>query len=110
MIEVGRVCIKLAGRESMKKCVVVKILDNNFVEIDGERKRRRCNIAHLEPLKEKINIKEGATSAEVKKALEKLGVEVKETKKKEPKERPKKQKKTKAEKPKKETKKKASKK
>ncbi|MDP4012784.1 MAG: 50S ribosomal protein L14e [Candidatus Nanoarchaeia archaeon] len=110
MIEVGRVCIKIAGRESMKRCVVVKVLDNNYVEIDGEVKRKKCNIAHLEPLKDKVSIKEGASTAEVKKALEKLGVKVKETKKKEKKERPTKQKKTKTEKPKKVTTKKASKK
>ena len=50
-IEVGRQCIKIAGREAGKKCEIVAIIDENFVEIDGEEvKNRRCNINHLEPI------------------------------------------------------------
>ncbi len=30
-VEVGRVCMKLAGREAGKKCVVVDVIDKNFV-------------------------------------------------------------------------------
>ena len=66
MIEVGRLCIKLAGREAGKKAVIVDILDDNFVLIDGNVKRRKCNINHLELLSEKMDIKKGATSEEVK--------------------------------------------
>ncbi len=100
MIEVGRVCIKIAGREALNKCVVVKVLDAKFVTIDGQVKRRKCNIAHLEPLNEKLDIKEDASTEEVKKAFEKLKVEVKETKPKAKKEKPVKQKKAKKEAPK----------
>lgn len=88
MIEVGRVCVKIAGREALNKCVVVKVLDDKFVTIDGQVKRRKCNIAHLEPLNEKLDIKEDASTEEVKKAFEKLKVEVKSTKSKEKKEKP----------------------
>ena len=52
MIDIGRVCIKLAGRDAGKKCVIVGILDDKTVMIDGETRRRKCNILHLEPLKE----------------------------------------------------------
>ena len=52
-IEVGRQCIKIAGREAGKKCEIVAIIYENFVEIDGEEvKNRRCNINHLEPIME----------------------------------------------------------
>ncbi len=88
MIELGRVCIKIAGREAMKKCVVVKVLDENFVLIDGQVKRRKCNISHLEPLQEKLDINENASTEEVKKALAGLKVEVKEKKTKAKKEKP----------------------
>lgn len=88
MMEVGRVCVKIAGRESLKKCVIVKVLDNKFVMIDGQVKRRRCNISHLEPLQEKLDIKEDASTEEVKKALEKLNVKVSEKKTKAKKEKP----------------------
>jgi len=50
-IKVGRVCVKLAGRDAGDKCVVTKVLDESFVEIksQGRKKMRRCSIRHLEP-------------------------------------------------------------
>ena len=35
MIQIGRLCVKLTGREANKKCVIVDIIDPNFVLIDG---------------------------------------------------------------------------
>ena len=32
-IEVGRKCIKTAGREAGKECEIVAIIDENFVEV-----------------------------------------------------------------------------
>ena len=90
MIEVGRICIKTAGRDADLKCVIVDILDKNYVLIDGETRRRKCNIMHLEPLQETIEIKKEASHEEVKKEFEKLGLKIKETKAKEKKEKPKK--------------------
>ena len=56
-IEVGRVCVKTAGREAGNKCAIVEIIDNNFVEVVGVGvKNRRCNINHLEPLDEKVEV------------------------------------------------------
>lgn len=65
VIEVGRVCIKTAGREAGRKCVVVKLLDENFVVVTGPKeltgvKRRRVNVKHLVPLNIKIDIEEDA--------------------------------------------------
>lgn len=80
MFEVGRVCIKLAGRDAAKKCVVVEIIDDRFVMIDGETRRRKCNILHLEPLMETLSLKKGASSADVRVAFKKFGIEIKETK------------------------------
>ncbi|ADC70199.1 conserved hypothetical protein [Methanocaldococcus sp. FS406-22] len=73
-IEVGRVCIKTAGREAGKVCVIVDILDKNFVIVDGLVKRRRCNIKHLEPTEKKVDIQKGATTEEVKLALDAAGL------------------------------------
>ncbi|XRO75298.1 50S ribosomal protein L14e [Methanocaldococcus sp. 28A] len=73
-IEVGRVCIKTAGREAGKVCVIVDILDKNFVIVDGLVKRRRCNIKHLEPTEKKVDIKPGASTEEVKLALDTAGL------------------------------------
>ncbi len=73
-IEVGRVCIKTAGREAGKVCVIVDVLDKNFVVVDGLVKRRRCNIKHLEPTEKKVDIQQGASTEEVKLALDAAGL------------------------------------
>ena len=68
-IEVGRLCLKAAGRESGKKCVIVDVIDKNFVLVTGPQqltdvKRRRTNVKHLELTDEKIDIKKGVTDEE----------------------------------------------
>ncbi len=90
MIELGRLCLKIAGRDGGKKCIVIDILDNNYVLIDGETRRRKCNISHLEPLDAVIKIKKKASHDEVKTEFKKLGLNVLETKPKPKTERPKK--------------------
>ena len=76
MFEIGRLCVKIAGRDAGKKCVVVDILKENYVLIDGLTRRRKCNLTHLEPLKEKIDIKKNASAEDVKKAFKKLGIDL----------------------------------
>ncbi len=78
-IEVGRLCVKLRGREAGRKCVIVEIVDDNFVVITGPKdvsgvKRRRANINHIEVLDKKISIEPGASDEEVKQALEQAGL------------------------------------
>lgn len=68
MIEPGRVCIKRSGRDAGKKCVVINVLDNKFVEIvsSSRKKARKCSIMHLTPLSQKVDPK---SEEEIKKAL-----------------------------------------
>ncbi len=78
-IEVGRICKKLTGREAGRYCVVLSIIDDSYVEITGPRpitdvRRRKCNILHLEPTGDKIDIKANASDEEVEKAMEKAGL------------------------------------
>jgi large subunit ribosomal protein L14e len=84
-LEIGRVCLKIAGRESGKYCVVVKKLKDektkseNFVLITGPKlltgvKRRRANIQHLKPLPYILEIKEDASDEEVIAAYQKAGL------------------------------------
>ncbi len=84
MIEIGRLCIKIAGRDSGKKCVIVDILDDSFVLIDGETRRRKCNMRHLEPLKESIKIKKAADHTVIVSEFKKLGIELTESKPRKP--------------------------
>lgn len=32
---VGRICVKVAGRETGRKCVIVDVIDKNYVLITG---------------------------------------------------------------------------
>ncbi|MDI6723551.1 MAG: 50S ribosomal protein L14e [Methanobacterium sp.] len=69
-IEVGRVCVKIAGREAGEKCVIVEVIDDKFVEVVGTNiKNRRCNIRHLEPVDQTIEIKSDNIE-DIKKELE----------------------------------------
>ena len=77
-IEVGRICVKLAGRETGRKCVIVDVMDKSFVLVTGPKKvtgvkRRRANINHVAPLEEKIKVKRGASDEEVTQTLEAAG-------------------------------------
>ena len=79
MIEIGRVCIKIAGRDAGLKCVVVDVLDRTFVLVDGETRRKRCNILHLEPMDKFIDIQKGASHEAVASALKKEGIDARNT-------------------------------
>ena len=74
-IEVGRVCVKVAGRESGRKCVIVEVMDKSFVMVTGPKKvtgvkRRRVNINHVAPTEDTIQVKRGASDEEVIQVLE----------------------------------------
>lgn len=74
-MDVGMVCKKLTGREAGRTCVIVEQIDKNFVIVDSPGvKRRRCNIRHLDPLEITLDIKAGATGADVGKALKKVKI------------------------------------
>lgn len=77
-IEVGKICVKTYGREAGKKCVIVDVIDKNFVLITGPKginkvKRRKANVNHIEPTQEKIEIKRGAADEEIVEALKAAG-------------------------------------
>jgi large subunit ribosomal protein L14e len=75
-IEVGRICVKLLGREAGKKCVIVDVIDKNFALVTGPKtvtgvRRRRTNLDHLKSTPEVVELKKGATDDEVERALTK---------------------------------------
>lgn len=89
--KIGRLCVKLSGRDAGKKCVIVDLIDDNYVLIDGATRRRKCNILHLEPTEKILNLSKGATHDEVVSLFEKEGFcALKEKKSKKATERPKK--------------------
>lgn len=92
---IGQLAIKIAGREAGKHCVIVDKIDSNHVLIDGNLRRKKCNILHLELLNKKLDLKKGASTEDVHMAMEKEGIKtVKLNPKKESKPKPLKQRKS----------------
>jgi large subunit ribosomal protein L14e len=75
MYEIGRICVKIAGRDAGQTCVVVDVLDDTYVVVDGQTRRKKCNVKHLEPLNKTISIGKNASNAEVISALKSEGIE-----------------------------------
>ena len=73
-MDVGRICVKLKGREAERRCVIIDVVDRNYVivtgppEVTGVR-RRRVNMSHLHPLDEVIEISRNASDEEIAKLL-----------------------------------------
>ena len=90
MYQIGRVCLKIAGRDAGKKCVIIDVINTHYVMIDGETRRRKCNVKHLEPLGTVLKVTKNAPRTEVVRLFKTLNIELKETKPKKKTERPKK--------------------
>ncbi len=69
VFNVGTVCVKIAGRDAGKTCVIIEMAKDGFVTIDGETRRRKCNVRHLEPLNQTVKVAVGASHLDVMKAL-----------------------------------------
>jgi large subunit ribosomal protein L14e len=81
MYEIGRVCIKIAGRDAGNTAIIVDTIDDKHVLIDGNVRRRKCNISHLEPLEDVIKVKKGASTNDIKKAMVAAKIKVVDDKK-----------------------------
>ena len=78
LLESGRVCLKTAGREAGKICVVLDKVDNDFVLVTGPRvlsgvRKRKCNISHLEPLEVKLKVKGDSSDEDIMDLFKKEG-------------------------------------
>ncbi len=81
-IETGRVCVKTAGKDAGKYCVITKVIDNNFVEITGPKAlsgvaRQKVNLNHIEATESKVEINDGANDESVLSAIEAAKLEKK---------------------------------
>jgi len=79
-MEIGRICVKIAGRDAGNICVVVDNVEKNYVLIDGNVRRRKCNVFHLEPTADIIKIKKGASHKDVEAEFKKHKFDVWNTK------------------------------
>lgn len=74
-VEVGRICVKVTGRESGSECVIVDLIDKKFVLITGlnqtsKVRRRRVNIKHIKPTDQRIEIQRGSSDEEIAKLID----------------------------------------
>lgn len=69
MITAGRVVMKIAGRDAGKLGVVLSV-DKGAALVEGECRRRRVSLRHLEPLHKEIALSAKPSHAEIVKALE----------------------------------------
>jgi len=76
-MENGRVCVKKFGRDAGRLCVIASVIDENFAKIlcAGRKKKRRCNIRHLEPMPQTMELK--GSDEEVLKSLAAMEGEMK---------------------------------
>ena len=72
-MEIGQVCEKLTGNEKGRICIVIDSKDKNFVLIDGDVKRRRCNLNHLKPLDKVVKISENDDTDKIRDILKREG-------------------------------------
>lgn len=78
-IDIGRICIKIRGREAGRRCVIVDIIDRNYALVTGPKnitgvRRRRVNINHLKLTEDMVKIRRGASDEEVYKAIVEAGL------------------------------------
>ena len=83
-LELGRVCMKIAGREAGGYCVVIKPAgtakdEKSFITVTGPKlltgvKRRKANIAHVKATEDKVEIAADATDEQVIAAMDKAGL------------------------------------
>lgn len=78
--DVGRLCVKIAGRDAGATCVVVDTVNEHTVLVDGQTRRRNCNTRHLEALPNLLSLKKGASHSDVEKEFKKLHLPVLNTK------------------------------
>ncbi len=70
MFDIGRIVMKIAGRDAGKVGVVIDVLDENYVMVDGAMRRRKCNVKHIEPMNKTVEVKKNASHSDVIKVLE----------------------------------------
>ena len=75
-MKLGELCIKTAGRDAGNEAIIIDVLDDNFVMIDGNVRRKKCNIKHLESTGKLAKIEKNASTETIKKALVEFGIKI----------------------------------
>jgi len=75
IMSIGRVCVKVKGRDSGNYCVVVDKSGYSVV-IEGKNiKRSKCNVRHLEPLPFVLEVQRNTEREVLLKEMSKIGLD-----------------------------------
>lgn len=66
---VGAVCMKIAGRDAGKLCVITETLEGNFVKVDGYTRPRKVSMRHIEPTGRTVDVKKATDSKAIQALL-----------------------------------------
>lgn len=78
MFEIGRLVLKVAGRDAGKVGVIISPVQDKKILVDGLVRRKNVSTKHIIPLKATIKVKENETKEVILKELEKLGYKIEE--------------------------------
>ena len=66
----------MTGRDAGKEAVIISKVENNYVLIDGNVRRKKVNVSHIEPLNKVLKIKENASTEDILKAFDENKIKV----------------------------------
>ena len=69
LFSAGAVCMKIAGRDAGKLCVITEDLGKGMVKVAGYTRERKVSTKHLEPTGKIVQLKKGAASKDVQALL-----------------------------------------
>jgi large subunit ribosomal protein L14e len=70
LFAVGNVCMKTAGRDAGKLCVITEVVDKHYVKVDGHTRPRKVNVHHLEPTGKNVAVKKNSSSKDIQAMLQ----------------------------------------
>ena len=88
IFSIGRVVVKIAGRDAGKTGVITEIFDDNYVMVAGQLRNRKCNIKHLELTGEEVKLPKQPDETAIATALQSINIPVEVKQKKAPKQNP----------------------
>jgi len=80
-MKTGDIILKISGRDAGNIGTITEVLDNNYVVIDGNTRKRKCNIKHLEFLGKNIPVRKDTDRNNILDLIKKAGFQFKEIKK-----------------------------
>ena len=66
--------MKIAGRDAGRIGVILEDLGNNYFIIDGDTRKKKTNIKHIEFLGKELKLGKNPTSEDLRKAINELGL------------------------------------